>query len=124
MPCLTDDTYGAAKAPSIVLKRTADANDSDAVLAGCFGEDETPSEPHAAAGDAITNMSDRENDPTSRPMRSLPARSGMRPTMSMPPLHEAPYASDICMSDAQESLQADPYRLVDFSAFAAHSEGF
>lgn len=116
------------------LKRGADDGDNDAILASAFEEEDEFADNGAGFGDDYA-MQNRENQPSAghceRVVRPLPARSGFRPTISMPPLREIP-AYDSAQnvhssaSDVGEPMdaQVEPFRTVDFSAYAASTEGF
>lgn len=115
------------------LKRGADDGDSDAILANAFEEDEF-TDNGGGFGDALA-MQNRENQPSAgnseRVVRPLPARGGFRPTISMPPLREiTAYDSaqnvHSSASDVGEPMdtQVEPFRTVDFTAYAASTDGF
>ncbi|WFD36749.1 hypothetical protein MCUN1_003636 [Malassezia cuniculi] len=106
-------TSGAQDVSSASLKRTADNDDSDAILANCFEDDD-------AWGGPTVPMQTISNE---RPVRSLPAR-GLRPTMSMPPLHDISPAFDAAQNCPDTEMQDDAFRMVDFSAFASRTDGF
>lgn len=100
-------TIAAPGAPGVAgsLKRMADNDDSDAVLASCFESDDAWDAPPAPVA-------------SDRPLRALPAR-GLRPTASVPPLH------DISPEfHAAQNRPEDAFRMVDFSAFASRTDGF
>lgn len=108
----------ARSSPS--LKRGTSEDDSDAVLADAFGDDDgcemdvPPASEHMSCDD-----DDEAHPPSDRPMRPLPARQGLRATQSMPP--SAPAWRDLA---AESQRDADAFRLIDFSAFATHADHF
>ena len=106
--------------PSPSLKRGTSEDDSDAVLAEAFGDDDgcEMDVPHASESMSCDD-DDEAHPPSDRPMRPLPARQGLRATQSMPP--SAPAWRDLA---AESHRDADAFRLIDFSAFAAHADHF
>lgn len=133
----TDTTFGSLNV-NASLKRGMAEDDSDAILANCFDEDEG-----SQWGTPFTQSnSDSENEPLDAPMnveravRPLPARSGFRPTKSMPPLRELPLDNDSGQStpythhrsgsDSDEAMAPaeEPFRHVDFTSYASRTDNF
>lgn len=120
----------AVEPGTLSMKRGISEDDSDAILAGAFDDDDgagaidrdmglprssfamaPPSPPPAQAQPAIWT------EVNSRPVRPLPSRQGMfRPVKSMP----VAKTQDLTMDDDG----SEPFQRVDFSAYAAHPHGF
>lgn len=113
----TVNTSFDTTASSLNLKRGMAEEDSDAILAGAFEDDD---------GDNAPPMLD--DAWATRPVRPLPARQGLRPTMSMPPMHSLDHMQvampgpTVEMEEATEG--AEPFRRIDFSSFASQTDGF
>lgn len=107
-------TIAAPGAPATgSLKRTANNDDSDAVLANCFEEDEP----------LIAPTTSIQYTEPARPIRALPSR-GMRPTVSMPPLHDISPAFNAAQNCPDAEMSEDAFQTVDFSAFTSRTDGF
>lgn len=122
----SSDTDSANNSLNVTtLKRGLADDDTDAILANAFDDEEEFGFP--------SQSSDCENRPleTERVMRPLPARGPFQATKSMPPLRELPsglgdenmvsagYSSDDAMNMTDE-----PYRHVDFSAYTMRTDNF
>ena len=113
-------TGAADEGPSpFSLKRGTAEDDSDAVLADAFGDDDGCEMDALPVSEPMSCDVDVAHAPSERPMRPLPARQGLRATQSMPP--SAPAWRDL---DAESHRDADAFRLIDFSAFATHADRF
>lgn len=120
----TDTSFNSLNMPN--LKRGIGEEDTDAILANCFDEDEGSWAP--------MQSSERENQPLDeeRVLRPLPSRGSFRPTKSMPPLRELP--ADVAPQNIpgfpvgpgrDDAMATDePFHLVDFSAYATRTDGF
>lgn len=113
-------TGAADEAPSpFSLKRGTAEDDSDAVLADAFGDDDGCEMDALPVSEPMSCDADVAHARSERPMRPLPARQGLRVTQSMPP--SAPAWRDLA---AESHRDADAFRLIDFSAFATHADHF
>lgn len=118
------DVYTAStndEGASLSLKRGMSEDDTDAVLAEAFGDDDGHIE------DMMPPPSSPGNE---RPMRPLP-RQGLRPTQSMPPTwHGIPHGpgpgceTQMDTSEADSDPASEPFRQVDFSSYASYTDGF
>lgn len=123
------------------LKRGMGEEDSDAILANVFDEDN--GRPAPFAGTWAPDDTSFEEDPViakgshDRTVRPLPTRGGFRPTQSMPPLRELPQdfvsgpdLSHTFVTTETEApadtmlVEQEPFRAVDFATYAMRSDGF
>ena len=111
-------TPGNVQLSSLSLKRGMSEDDTDAVLAEAFGDDD---------GEMDDSMPPTLSSSNDRPMRSLP-RQGLRPTQSMPPKWQGIPVPDsntlMDMSENESDTASEPFRQVDFSAYASYTDGF
>ncbi|SHO79647.1 Uncharacterized protein MSYG_3998 [Malassezia sympodialis ATCC 42132] len=125
----TANTSFGSSVPSLSLKRGMGEDDSDAILAGAFADEDGS---FGASWDAP--MVPEENSPPSmdgptlsgsRPMRPLPSRGPFRPALSLPVVsqpfthNDARQAMDLAEEDGSEQ-----FHHIDFSAYAANPDGF
>lgn len=124
----TANSSFSSTVPSLSLKRGMGEEDSDAILAGAFEDDDGSfgaswdAPMHSGEGARVL---DAPTLPENRPMRPLPSRGPLRPTLSLPvvtqpfPQMESQQDMDMAEEDGSEE-----FHRIDFSAYAANPDGF